>query len=243
MAQKYQNVFKRYEKKYLLNHAQYNRLRNLLTAYMQEDDYGLHTICNLYFDTDNYWLIRTSLAKPVYKEKLRLRSYGVPSANDSVFLELKKKYDGVVYKRRTKMTLAEAYAYLLHGIAPKEDTQILHEFDWFLSHTDVSPKTFIAYDRIALFGKEDPELRITFDSNLRSRENQLDLTCGDEGQNLTEADDILMEIKLTDAMPLWLSHILAECEIYPSSFSKYGVCYTNTICQKQIATKGGVFCA
>lgn len=240
---KYQDVFKRYEKKYLLSRTQYTALRRALAPYMQEDDYGLHTICNLYFDTEAFDFIRTSLDKPLYKEKLRLRSYGVPSTADSVFVELKKKFDGVVYKRRTQMTLTEAYRYLLSGIHPHTNDQIIHELDWFLKHNTVSPKTFIGYDRIALFARDESDLRITFDANLRCRETRLDLTCGDSGYRLTQSGDILMEIKLPSSMPLWLSRTLADCEAYPTSFSKYGVCYTGRILPDLAAQKGGIICA
>ena len=144
----YQIIFKRYEKKYLMDQNQYMVLRALLSGRIQTDPYGFHTICNIYYDTNHYDLIRTSLSRPLYKEKLRLRSYGVPSEQDTVFLEIKKKFHGVVYKRRTAMELSQAEAYLLRHEVPGNEGQILHEIDWFLKVYRPEPRVFIAYDRL-----------------------------------------------------------------------------------------------
>ncbi len=222
-----QGVFKRYEKKYLLTDYQYKLLRERLAQYMEEDSYGLHTINNIYYDTDDYRLIRESLAKPVYKEKLRLRSYGTPTSDGKVFLEIKKKFDGVVYKRRVSMNLDEAYKYVGRGKQPSHTSQITREIDWFLKSYELAPKVFIAYDRIALFGKEDADLRITFDTNIRWREENLDLSKGSNGRQLLQPGQILMEIKIPGVMPLWMSHMLDELNIRSTSFSKYGTCYKN----------------
>jgi hypothetical protein len=222
----YQGVFKRYEKKYLLSDYQYKLLRERLAEYMEQDSYGLHTINNIYYDTDDYRLIRESLSKPVYKEKLRLRSYGTPTSDSKVFLEIKKKYDGVVYKRRVSLGLEEANKYVLKGKQPSKTCQITKEIDWFLKSYDLTPKVFIAYDRIALFGKEDNDLRITFDTNIRWREDNLDLTKGSSGRQLLQPGQILMEIKIPGVMPLWMSHMLDELDIRSTSFSKYGTCFS-----------------
>ncbi|MCI2049814.1 MAG: polyphosphate polymerase domain-containing protein [Lachnospiraceae bacterium] len=217
--------FARIETKYFLSQEEYRRLRRRVDRHMREDDYGLTTIVNIYFDTDDYELIRTSLEKPVYKEKLRLRSYGVPKETDTVFVEIKKKYDGLVGKRRIGLPMRKARNYLEHGIHPETDSQIGREIDWFLSRYRLEPKTFIGYDRIATFSPDDPELRITYDFNIRSRENELDLTAGDSGDLLLPEGQVLMEIKTGSAYPLWLSNILSEGRIYPVSFSKYGCSY------------------
>lgn len=220
-----QSNFKRYEKKYLISLEQYLQIISALAPYMCQDDYGRHTICSLYLDTNQYELIRASIEKPVYKEKLRLRSYGVPGPESQVFLELKKKYQGVVYKRRISMTLKEAQAYLQKGLSPKTSSQILKEIDWFLSRYHTVPKLLIAYERQAFAGIEDPNLRVTFDQNIRFRDQDLDLADGDWGQPLLKSGDVLMEIKIPGAMPLWLSHLLTAQKVYPVSFSKCGVCY------------------
>lgn len=235
----FQNNFERYEKKYLLTKTQYKMLRELTSIRLTEDSYGQHTICNLYLDTDDYALIRTSLEKPTYKEKLRLRSYGVPSGEDPVFLELKKKCSGIVYKRRTALTLAQARQYLNQGDAPETGGQILREIDWAMGLYRPKIKVFLAYDRVALFGTEDSELRVTFDQNIRWRDTMLELSKGDWGAPVLESERVLMEIKLLGAMPLWLSHLLSQLEIYPTPFSKYGACYQNFLRQEL----GGVLCA
>lgn len=222
-----QDVFKRVEKKYLLTKQQQESLMCAIKGQFAQDAYGLHTICNLYYDTKDYRLIRTSLEKPVYKEKLRLRSYGIPGESDTVFLELKKKYKGVVYKRRIPLPLHEAQLYLDSGELPSNQEQILREIDWFIHFYHPVAKAYIAYDRIALYGIHDSTLRMTFDSNIRARSTVLDLKKGSWGTPLLPADAVLMELKLPGVMPLWLSHLLSEHEIYPASYSKYGVFYQN----------------
>lgn len=230
MARRYLSTFKRYEKKYLLKPEQYTILNELIKGKLSVDKYGQSTICNIYFDTPNHQLIRESLEKPAYKEKLRLRSYGVPSEGDPVFIELKKKYKGIVYKRRESLDLLRAELYLYdnnhdnHHI--KENSQVMKEINWFLQFYDeIIPSMYIAYDRIALYGVDDSELRVTFDSNIRWREEELYLGCGDWGNQLMDDSMTLMEIKTPYTMPLWLSHLLDELEIYPVSFSKYGIGY------------------
>lgn len=228
-----QETFKRYEKKYMLTTEQYQRLLLLLNDKVEKDEYGKYTIHNIYFDTPDYQLIRTSLEKPLYKEKFRLRSYGLPTQEDTVYLEIKKKYDGIVYKRRKSMTLKAAEAYLYHGIRPHSDNQILHELDWFLQRYPLEPKVYLSYDRNAYKGIEDSELRITFDSNINCRTNHLTLTSSYIDQSLVQPNQILMEIKFAGAMPLWLSIVLAQLDIYSSSFSKYGTYYKSTFMTNQ----------
>ena len=222
-------VFERIEKKYLLTRDKYNLLLEAIEPYMSADNYGKHTIGNIYYDTDTYELISRSLEKPKYKEKFRVRSYGVPKADGKVFLEIKKKYKGIVYKRRVSMTLKEAEDYLKRGIKPNKESQILKEIDYFMSYYKLTPKLYLAYDRVAYVGKENKEVRITFDHNIRSRERNINLNEGDYGTPLLDNYHYLMEIKVPGAMPLWLSKILADLEIYPTSFSKYGNIYKQSI--------------
>ena len=147
----FQMTFKRYEIKYLLDEKTYLELRKRLEGKMVVDQYGEKTVCNIYFDTPDSRLIRTSLEKPVYKEKLRLRSYGTPERNSTVFVELKKKYKGVVYKRREDMVLSEAEAYLYQGWKPGFSSQVLREIDWFLKYYgQITPAMYISYERIAM---------------------------------------------------------------------------------------------
>ncbi len=222
------NIFNRVEKKYILSTKQYEDLIKALEGKMQLDKYGFSTICNIYFDTDNYELIRTSLDKPTYKEKVRLRSYGTPMLDSNVFLEIKKKYKGVVYKRRVEMTLQEAYDYIDKGNI-KEDSQIMREIDYCFKRYNLKPAIFLAYDRYAYEGIEDKEFRVTFDFNIRSREYDLKLEKGDYGELLTEVPVYIMEIKTLGSMPMWFVKILSELQIYPHSFSKYGEIYKEKI--------------
>ena len=221
--------FKRYEKKYLLSRAQYEKLFDALHEHIVPDEYFKSSVCSLYYDTDDYSLIRHSIEAPVYKEKLRLRSYGVPKAEDEIFIELKKKYKGMVYKRRLTMRADEAAAYLAGKAPPPEQTQLTRELDWFLRQNAVKPRVLIACDRTAWVAKDDPELRITFDENLRWRDTDLNLCLGSAGESLTEPGMVLMELKIPGAVPLWLAHLLSELSLFPTGFSKYGTCYKDHI--------------
>ena len=224
-----QLTFKRYEKKYLLSRERYEKLFRALEDHIRPDLYFHSVVCSLYYDTDDYALIRHSIEAPVYKEKLRLRSYGVPAPEDTVFVELKKKFKGMVYKRRLAMSARDASAYLAGEGPPGECSQMTRELDWFLRENKVSPKAFIACDRYAWVAKEDSELRITFDEDLRWRERDLDLTLGSAGEPLTAPGNVLMEIKIPGTAPLWLAHMLSELSVFPTSFSKYGTCYKDHI--------------
>lgn len=231
----FKNVFKRYERKYIITPEQYEGLMPLIDEYMRGDEYGRSTICNIYFDTPSHMLIRNSIDKPVYKEKLRLRSYGVPDQDSNVFIEIKKKFKGIVYKRRINMTYREAIDYLCHGAPPKKDSQIAREISWFINfYKGIAPAMIITYERVAYFSKEDPNLRITFDENILWRNWDLDLTLGVYGNKLLPDGYHLMEVKIPDAMPLWLSSKLDELKVFPTSFSKYGNAYKTTISKAAI---------
>lgn len=234
MGDKNNNVFERIEKKYLLSEEKFNLLFQKIEPYMSIDKFGLHTICNIYYDTETFDLIRNSIEKPSYKEKFRLRSYGVPGEDSMVFLEIKKKYGHTVFKRRISLSLNEAEDYLERNIKPKKDSQILREIDYFIKLYNPSKKVFIAYDRVALFGKEDESLRITFDTDIRSRTHNLDLRKGDFGMAINNFSGYLMEIKTSASLPLWLARILSELEIYPDSFSKYGSVYKQGLINERL---------
>ena len=224
-------VMNRVEKKFLLSDSTYFKLQNIISDFMELDPYNkikdFYTISNLYLDTPDNHLIRTSIDKPTYKEKLRLRAYGVPTDSDYVFLEIKKKFRDVVNKRRTMLLLPEAYKFIETGKKPilKEyiNEQVLNELEYCLKFYDLSPKLYLAYDRKAYFG--DNDLRVTFDTNIRSRRYDLRVENGDYGTNLIDNDLWLMEIKVEKAMPLWLTRILSEYKIFSRNFSKYGIEY------------------
>lgn len=252
-----QTVFKRYEIKYFLTAHQMEALKLEMQPHMKADAYGQSQIMNIYFDTPNDLLIRHSLEKPVYKEKLRLRSYGVPENTSTVFLEIKKKYEGIVYKRRISAPYQKMMDYLeydtpliskkeamlantdttdkLRGILPDDipdarTIQILHEIDYFRSYYQgLSPHVFLSYDRDAFYGKNDSGFRITFDRNIRFRTDHLKLSDGNYGELLLPEDQIIMEIKTSGGMPLWLTHFLGEEQLQKISFSKYGNVYQHRL--------------
>ena len=228
MSEMIQSCFRRYEKKYLLTYDQYRAMLEGMAPHTRADRFSNYTICNIYYDTPDWLLIRTSLEKPVYKEKLRMRSYGAVANTDDVFVEIKKKYDGVVYKRRVTLPALEAARWLSGG-APGRSGQIHREIDWFLRRYGVEPKVFIGYDREAYAGTENSELRVTFDTNLRWRDTQVDLRLGDHGTLLLPEEAILMELKIPGAAPLWLARLLSENGIFSTSFSKYGTYYKDVV--------------
>lgn len=242
MMQQYNMIFRRNEQKYLLTEEQYHNLWEQISSYLEEDEYGQSVICNLYYDTIDYELIRTSMEKPVYKEKLRLRSYGVPSGDTTVFIEIKKKYDGIVYKRRIGLPLMDAVRGLEQGyIEPiSGQEQISAEINYFLQRYSNSlvPAVFLAYDRTAFRGVEDTELRVTFDFNIRSRQEPLSLSAGAEGEKYFQNGEVMLEIKTIGSYPFWLVRALEECQVYPVSFSKYGNVYRKQIFPDFIKNQG-----
>ena len=225
-------IFKRIEKKYLLSEAQYEALFQRIGAHLKPDAFGRSTVMSLYLDTPDSRIIRNSIEAVDYKEKLRLRSYGTAGADSTVFLELKKKYGGVVYKRRAAMTLREAERYLRMGIKPFE-SQIMSELDWAMRlYGRPKAAMLIACEREAWFDEAHPDLRMTFDRNIRYKENELRLDRGSAGIRLLPRDTVLLEIKTAGAMPLWLADALDAESILPGSFSKYGEAYLRTLEEK-----------
>ncbi|MBQ7901484.1 MAG: polyphosphate polymerase domain-containing protein [Clostridia bacterium] len=226
-------VFNRYEHKYMLDKSTFEKVVSVIQDKMEYDKHNkngaAYTISNIYYDTADDYLIRTSLSKPAYKEKLRLRSYGVPDMDSEVFLEIKKKYRGIVNKRRTTLRLGEAYDFVQNGAVGEYhdymNTQVVHELEYFLKVHNVQPKLYLAYDRIAFFDKHDKDLRISFDTNIRSRRYDLRLEHGSSGEQLLDKDLYLMEVKTSKAKPLWLCHLLTDLHVYRTSFSKYGTEY------------------
>lgn len=235
-------VFNRYEHKYLIDKDTYKKLTQIIEAHMELDRFNIggkpYTISNIYYDTNDDYLIRKSIEGPEYKEKLRLRAYGVPKADTKVFLEIKKKFNGLVNKRRSALTLSEAHEFTQTGDMPElkdyMNRQVLKEINYFLKIYDLSPKLYIAYDRVAYFDRENPDLRISFDTNIRTRRHDLCLEHGDYGTRLLDSNLYLMEIKTALAKPLWLTNAMSELGISRTSFSKYGTEYKKYVCNDSL---------
>ncbi len=224
------SVFKRYEKKFLITKSQYEELLPLIEQHMDADKYCLegksYRICNLYFDTASNDIIRHSVSKPYHKEKLRLRSYDRAKPNDTVYLELKKKTGKIVTKRRVALTVEQANDYIYNSIRPVKEkfleNQVLDEIDYFRKINPCRPVVFISYDRRAYFEKNNGAVRLTFDFNILTRRDDLDLTKPVTGEKLLPDGMMLMEVKIPGAIPLWLARKLSEMGVYMTSFSKYG---------------------
>ena len=235
----YQTVFKRYEIKYLITREQQAKILRAIEPYMVPDRSGKSTIRNIYFDTDDHILARHSIAKPDFKEKLRIRSYSQAAPDSTVFVELKRKFDHVVYKRRIALPESDAMKWTQ---ACSQDSsrsssgtagQMASEIDYFLSYYgSLRPAVFLSYDRLA-YRMTDGDFRITFDENILFRDYDLSLTSDVYGTPLLEDGKILMELKCSGGLPLWLVKVLSEEHIYKTSFSKYGKAYAEHILPEQ----------
>ncbi|MBR0510786.1 MAG: polyphosphate polymerase domain-containing protein [Clostridia bacterium] len=224
-----QTSFARTEMKFLLSEQQLKTMEDLMKEKCQWDAYPISTISSIYYDTPDCRLVRRSIEKPMYKEKLRLRVYGTPNENSAAFVEIKKKYDSVVYKRRTALNITDAMAWLA-GNTSHRDSQIEREITQFLSfYGDLRPTAMIAYDRDSFLSKDDCDLRVTFDKNPRARITDLTLLAGDYGRLLLPDGQAIMEVKSHTGLPLWLTKALSENRIYKTGFSKYGAAYSTMI--------------
>ena len=218
------NIFERVETKYVLTKEEYELLMKKIHKHLNQDEYFKTTICNIYFDTDNYDLINKSIDKPIYKEKVRLRSYNVPNLSDYVFFEIKSKFKGTVYKRRVKIKLSDYYNYLINH-QYDENNQIMKEIDYLITRYNLKPKLMLSYDRTSYYDKDNKNFRITFDQNIRSRDDELNLEYGDAGKLYFDKPMYIMELKSLGSLPIWFTKVLSNLKIYPKSFSKYGNIY------------------
>jgi hypothetical protein len=237
------SIFERHEVKFLLDPDRRRAVDEAMKGRMEPDEHGESTICNIYYDTPDFLLARRSLEKPLYKEKLRLRSYGPAEPDDKVFLELKKKYKGVVYKRRISIRESAAETYLSGASRLPEQSQIGREIDYFIRfYKNLRPAVFLCYDRSPFFAADGSDLRMTFDRGIRFRPDRLSLTEAADGRQLLAPEQSLLEVKTSGAMPLWLVEALDKNDIRKISFSKYGMAYT-TMLRERLNDGKGVFCA
>lgn len=245
-----QMIFKRFEIKYMIDEAVFEKLMEVMDGYMIADEHGRSTVCSLYYDTPKHLLIRRSLEHPVYKEKLRLRSYGVAKPSDTVFVELKKKFCSVVYKRRIAMTYDRALSYLAGDgqiadsqiddsqmaesqiaesqIADSQiaESQIASEINYALKiYENLAPAVLLSYEREAFYARNNHEFRVTFDRNILWRDYDLSLDKGIYGTPILEDQKVLMEVKTDGAIPGWMVDFLTANKLYKTSFSKYGTAY------------------
>lgn len=217
-------IIDRMEQKYFISSEKYNKLMSLINDKLVKDKYFDERIYNVYFDNDEYDLIIKSLDKPVYKEKIRLRSYSKANLNTSVFLEVKKKFDGHGNKRRVDINYLEAKNYIDKNIIPDTNKQIMMELDYIFKKNDLKPKISLTYDRLSYAFKEDETYRITFDTNIRFSNKKLDLIDLDDEECLFD-DGYIMEVKTLKGYPVWFINALSNLKIYPVSYSKVGEAY------------------
>jgi len=235
------SVFQRYEKKFLLTKTQYEKLLIIIHRYMRLDAYckngSMYHLRNVYFDTPDHQLISLSLLKPDFKEKLRIRKYGVQGdGTNLVFLEVKRKIKGIVTKRRAPLSLLEIDQFMQDKLIPARtnyfDQQILKELNYMTSIYQLRKAVFIEYNRLAFFDREDEEFRVTFDHDIHTRYDNFDFESKVKGIPLLAKDMVLMEVKVGEAMPLWFAKALAKQNIYLNSFSKYGKAYEYSLAKE-----------
>ena len=222
----HQVKFERNELKYLITLDQKNKILETINQYMLLDDYGRTLIRNIYFDTPDYRLIRRSIEKPIYKEKLRIRSYKKAEDKTVVFVEVKKKYDSIVYKRRIGLPIDDAMEWICKKKKLLNETQISREIEYFMNYyKNLQPTVFLTYEREAYYCKDNSDLRITFDENILYRDYDIDLHNEVYGEEVLDKNYSVMEIKCSYGMPLWLTALLSKEKIFKTSFSKYGTAY------------------
>ncbi len=222
-------VMQRYELKYLLSAAQTAHLLKGLEGHMRLDDYGRTSIASIYYDTPDYRLIRTSIEKPPFKEKLRLRSYGLATDTSPVYLELKRKAYDIVYKRRVQTTIPLVRSFFAGQGDICAGGQINREITYFRDfYGNLAPSCMIIYDREAYY-EPGGDLRLTVDYAPRYRVSELNLSTSMDGSLLLPEGHTILEIKVQNAIPLWLSRVLTDGAIYKNSFSKYGEAYKRQV--------------
>ena len=231
-----QYIFERHEKKYLISKEQAEDLQKIFSQYMDADKYGEYLVQNIYFDNDNWDVIRKSTEKPLYKEKMRLRCYDLPNKESKVFFELKKKFDGTVYKRRCAIPFGDLLFRPVIEIAEQQESQIMKELYFYMMKNMVEEKAYISYKRKAFNGSEKSKLRVSFDSDIRFRLDNMNFLNPKLGSLVLPQDKIVLEIKALGAMPLWMAGLLSEYKIFPVAFSKYGTSYTDFIIKEPLMT-------
>lgn len=224
-----ESSFKRYEKKYLVTRGQAAAFQAALARHMEPDLFGEYLVQNLYYDTEDWQVVRASIEKPLYKEKMRLRCYGAPHPESELYLELKKKYDGIVYKRRIALPAQALERRGVREALAADGSQIARELDCYMRANAPSERIYIAYRRTAFIGTGDPGLRVTFDDDVRFRLDLLDFSHPGVGGAILPRDKLLLEIKTFSAIPLWMARHLSEAGMFPTAFSKFGACYTDRI--------------
>lgn len=246
-------IFQRYELKYLIPFDKYKAIAKALidSGKMRYDKfgdgYGRYNIVSLYFDSDDKKIYYETRNKLRFRQKLRLRVYDNATINSPAFLEVKQKFNKVVNKRRTKIKLADAYDYIKFGRNSENgleeynpsNPQILEEVEAFRSLYDLKPRLVVSYDRQAFHGIEDPDLRVTFDYNLTTRDDNLRIEDGPYGMYFVDPNLSVMEVKVSQSVPFWLARLLSEYECPRKSVSKF--CTSTDLLEEQAMKKGRTY--
>lgn len=223
-------VFTRREQKYLITKQQYQALIKKLNYRMRPDLNGIdgrYTVTSLYFDNEDRDIYYETKNRLRFRQKLRLRVYDDTDINGTAFFEVKQKHNKVVNKRRMILPLQEAYRYLSYSPGESREgyetsnTQVLREIDHFRWLYQLEPEMIVSYDRHALHEIDNPDLRITFDFNMRTRNDNFAVEDGPYGDNFVDTDLVILEVKVDDSVPLWLTRILQEVQCDQRGASKF----------------------
>lgn len=229
------DTFRRSELKYLCSDEEAEQFYRKIQEHIHPDLYYQYTVHSVYLDNDQNMFAIYSLNHPKYKAKLRLRSYSNPLKDDIVYLELKKKWNGIVYKNRIELTYRQAMDYLDYNVSLSVSNGTTREIDYLLKYANPEQRVTLLYDRTCWQGKDEEDLRITFDRRIRYRMNDISLVETGLEKELLK-NQVMMEIKAEYRYPLWLVHALREMNFKPVSFSKYGNVYRRNF----TAFQGGI---
>lgn len=231
-------VFNRFEKKYVLSIDVYHEILDKLLLKMNLDKNNVDEfmkVQSIYFDTDNNDYIRNSISKPYYKEKIRIRGYNFIDSDSELFLEVKRKIDGKVNKRRTNIKLSDIDNLIENNTIEYNNEymnkQVLNEINYILNRDHLLPKLFVSYERCALVDNHS-DLRITFDKNITGSSNKISFNIKTD-QQLLNSKLMIMEVKTCYGMPRWLLEIIENNDIKKASFSKYGTSYKNELLKRK----------
>ncbi len=248
----YLDVFERKEMKYRLCATQLESLISAFETRLLPDERGITLVRSLYFDTPAHDLIARSMESPLYKEKLRLRVYGQASEPGTpAFLEIKKKFKGIVYKRRVLVSIGAAHliiegaslsealaahplndeALAAEALTPHRE-QIAREIAFFIQRHDARRPSILTQCERQAFTSSDGDLRVTIDRNLSYKANPQSIADTHFAIPLIPQTEAVMELKCTHALPLWLAGELSAVCAYKQSFSKCGTAYGHSVSEQ-----------
>jgi len=221
-------VFDRWELKYVVTVKQMYQLMHALKNYVVLDengDDGLYKIKSIYYDSHDFKFYHEKMNGNKYRQKVRLRGYNNVAYNDDVYFEIKQRYNTTVQKRRAELKLSDAYELMKHPLDAEQYADkkriVLDEIRYLSSMHALEAKAIVSYDRKAYMGKYEDGLRITFDTNLKCRKENLNLEEYHKEKYFVHPSLAVLEIKTNEKVPIWLVSLIQRFEIEAHRVSKY----------------------